>query len=155
MSATFPERLPRGFSMMSAIFLVVVLALLAAGMAKFTLVQHTTSTLDLQGTRALQAARAGVEWGLYRILDPDTTPSAVLPSCWAGSASITLAQDLAPYSTTVSCSAVSTTEDSNNITTYRIIATASLGTAGTQYYVERQLDTTVTRCATSTSPFTC
>lgn len=155
MSATFPDSTQRGFSMMSAIFLIVVLALLAAAMAKFTIMQHTSSTLDLQGVRAYLAARAGVEWGLYRILDPDTAPNATLPVCWSGSASVTLAQDLASFTTTVSCTATSTTEDTNNISSYRIVATASQGTSGASYYVERQVETTVTRCAATSAPFTC
>jgi MSHA biogenesis protein MshP len=141
--------------MMSAIFLIVVLALLGAAMAKFSVMQHTSSTLDFEGVRAYQAARAGIEWGLYRILDPDAAPSATLPACWSGNATITLAEDLAPFATTVSCSAFSTTEDTNNITTYRITATASQGTAGTQHYIERQVQTTVSRCGTATLPFTC
>ncbi len=141
--------------MMSAIFLIVVLALLGAAMAKFSIMQHTSSTLDFEGVRAYQAARAGIEWGLYRMLEPDTVPSATLPSCWAGSATITLAEDLAPFTTTASCNASATTEDTNNITTYRITATASQGTAGTQHYIERQVETTVSRCRAMASPFTC
>ena len=144
-----------GFSMISAIFLIVVLALLGTAMAKFSMMQHTTSTQDYQGVRVYQAAQAGIEWGLYRILDPDTTPSATLPSCWAGNATVTLAQDLASFTTTVACTVTSTTEDTQNISTYRLVATASLGTAGTQNYVERQVETTVTRCSTNISPFTC
>lgn len=158
MSATFlepPSRRHGGFSMMSAIFLIVVLALLAAGMAKFALMQHTSSTLDLQGVRAYQAARAGLEWGLYRILDPDSAASATLPTCWAGGASVTLAQDLAPFTTSVTCSATSTTEDAQNISVYRLVATAFQGTAGTPHYVERQLEINVSRCATASAPFTC
>ncbi|MFN0318436.1 MAG: agglutinin biogenesis protein MshP [Burkholderiales bacterium] len=155
MSRIFLERTQRGFSMMSAIFLIVVLALLGAAMAKFSIMQHTSSTLDFEGVRAYQAARAGIEWGLYRILDPDTAPSATLPSCWAGSANVTLGGDLSPFTTLVSCTSASTTEDTDNITVYRIVATASQGTAGTQNYIERQVESTVSRCATPAAPFTC
>lgn len=141
--------------MTSAIFIIVVLALLGAAMAKFAMMQHTTSTQDYQGVRAYHAARSGIEWGLYRILDPDSAPSASLPGCWAGNATVTLAQDLAAFNVIVSCSATVTTEDSQNISTYRLQATASIGSTGTQHYVERQIESTVTRCSTSTAPFTC
>jgi len=154
MSATSLNRVG-GFSIVSAIFLIVVIALLGAAMARFATMQHASSTLDLQGVRAYQAAQSGIEWGLYRILAPDTAPSATLPSCWSGSAAVALAQDLAGFSTTVSCSETSTTEDTQNIKTYRLTATASQGTVGAQNYVERQVEATVSRCGTTTSPFTC
>lgn len=141
--------------MVSAIFLIVVLALLGAAMAKFSIMQHASSTQDYQGVRLYLAAQSGLEWGLYRILEPDSTPGATLPSCWSGSATVTLAQDLAPFTTTVTCSATLTTEDSMSVATYKLSATASYGLAGAQTYVERQLETTVTRCATSSSPYTC
>lgn len=144
-----------GFSMISAIFLIVVLALLGAAMAKFAMMQHTSSTQDYQGVRAYLAAQSGLEWGLYRILDPDSPASAALPACWAGSAAVTLAQDLASFTTSVTCAATATTEDAMNITTYRLVATAASGTPGAQHYVERQVEATVTRCSTSTTPFTC
>lgn len=141
--------------MISAIFLIVVLALLGAAMAKFSMMQHVSAAQDYQGVRAYLAAQSGLEWATYRMLDPDSAPSATLPSCWSGSAIITLAQDLAPFSTTVTCSASTTTEDIKSIAIYRLTATASFGTAGTQNYVERQIETTVSRCATATSPYTC
>ena len=141
--------------MVSAIFLIVVLALLGAAMAKFSIMQHASSTQDYQGVRLYLAAQSGLEWGLYRILEPDSAASATLPSCWSGSATVTLAQDLAPFSTSVTCSATTTTEDDKSIATYLLVATAASGTAGTQHYVERQVQTTVTRCSTSTSPYTC
>ena len=58
----------RGFALVSAIFLLVVLAALGAYMMDFSSVQHSTSTQDVNGTRAYQAARAGMEWGVYQIL---------------------------------------------------------------------------------------
>ena len=50
----------RGFSIVTAIFLVVVLALLGAFIVSVTGLQQTSTQLDVQGVRAYQAARAGV-----------------------------------------------------------------------------------------------
>jgi MSHA biogenesis protein MshP len=55
-----------GFSLVSAIFLLVVLAALGVAMVTISTVQHQSSGLDVQGTRAYQAARAGIEWGVYQ-----------------------------------------------------------------------------------------
>ena len=60
----------RGFSLVTAIFLLVVLAGLAVAMVSIATVQHTESAMDVQGVRAEQAARAGLEWGLRQQLIP-------------------------------------------------------------------------------------
>jgi MSHA biogenesis protein MshP len=54
--------------MVSAIFLIVILAGLGVAMMNISTVQQTSSALDVQGARAYQAARAGIEWGLYQQL---------------------------------------------------------------------------------------
>jgi MSHA biogenesis protein MshP len=56
----------RGFSLVSAIFLLVVLAALGVAMVSVSSVQNQSSAMDVQGVRAYQAARAGIEWGLYQ-----------------------------------------------------------------------------------------
>ncbi len=63
----------RGFSLITAIFLIVVLAALGAYMVIFTGLQQTTLQADVLGVRAYYAARAGAEWAIYRALDPDNT----------------------------------------------------------------------------------
>ena len=56
----------RGVGLVTAIFLLVVIAGLAAAMVTVFTSQQSSSQLDQQGTRAYQAARAGIEWGLFR-----------------------------------------------------------------------------------------
>jgi MSHA biogenesis protein MshP len=57
----------RGFAIVSAIFILVVLAVLGAAMVTISTSQQIGSAQDLQSTRAYQAARAGIDWGLYQI----------------------------------------------------------------------------------------
>jgi MSHA biogenesis protein MshP len=57
-----------GVGLVTAIFLLVVLAALGVAMVSITTSQQASSALDLQGARAYQAARAGVEWGVYQQL---------------------------------------------------------------------------------------
>ena len=57
----------RGFALVSAIFLLVVLAALGAFIAVVSTTQQIGSALDLQGAKAYQAARAGIEWGSYQV----------------------------------------------------------------------------------------
>ena len=57
-----------GVGLVTAIFLLVVLAGLAVAMVSISSAQHAASALDVQGARAYQAARAGIEWGLFQNL---------------------------------------------------------------------------------------
>ncbi len=95
----------RGFAIVSAIFLLVVLGALGAFMVTLSTVQHTTSTQDMQGARAYQAARAGIEWGAYQVLTPEhANPVGVPYVCpVAATALNTLAGSLAGFSVTVLC----------------------------------------------------
>jgi MSHA biogenesis protein MshP len=144
----FPDG-QRGFSMITAIFLLVVLSALGAAVLLVSSMQHTSSAIDVQGARAYQAARAGIEWGMYQILDPGNAVSgpAALPSCFA-TTTLTLAGTLSGFSTTVSCSVAgaATTEANRNLQAYAIVALAKIGTAGSPNYVERQITATVSRC---------
>jgi MSHA biogenesis protein MshP len=151
------RRAQTGFSIVAAIFIVVVLAALAAALVTVATLQHSGTGLDVQGVRAYEAARAGVEWGMYRVLDPDAAPSASLPSCWAGGASVTPGGSLAGFSVTATCTQTTTTELGRDIGVYAIVATASFGTANQANYVARVVTATVSRCKDPASPsdFTC
>lgn len=58
----------RGFGIVAAIFILVILAGLAVAITVVSTTQHLGSALDIQGARAYQAARTGIEWGLYKAL---------------------------------------------------------------------------------------
>lgn len=78
-----PQLVMHGFGLISAIFLLVVLAALGAAIVRIASVQHQSSALDVQGARAYQAARAGLEWALYQTLVTGaycTGPAAVTTS---------------------------------------------------------------------------
>lgn len=55
-----------GFTLVQAIFILVILALLGVAMMRLIGVQSSTSVFALQGARAYQAARSGLEWGAAR-----------------------------------------------------------------------------------------
>ena len=56
----------RGFGLVAALFLILVIAGVIAAMARLSVTQHSTSSLAIQQARAYQAAQAGLEWGIYR-----------------------------------------------------------------------------------------
>lgn len=151
----------RGFSIITGVFLMVVLALLGAYMLSVTGIQQSSSQLDIQGARAYQAARTGVEWGAWQVLDPNNaigTPA--LPTCPASPTNLSaLAGSLSPFTVTVTCTATSTTEANRNVGAYLIVATAcnqpSAGScpnaAPSAGYLERQMQATLSKCKDPTA----
>ncbi|RJX31596.1 MAG: hypothetical protein C4516_06500 [Oxalobacter sp.] len=145
----------RAFALPTAIFLLVVLAALGAFMLVISSVQHTTSAQDVQGTRAYQAARAGVEWGVYQIMKPEndnynktagfTAPYACA-GAMAGSPLAALGNTLTGFSVAVSCTNGVDTEGGDTIRIYRITSTATFGNVGTASRVDRQITVTVGTC---------
>jgi MSHA biogenesis protein MshP len=114
----------RGVSLITAVFLVVVLAGLVAAVMRVSMVQQSTASMDMLGVQAYQAARAGLEWGMYQRL-------RVLPAtnvgCFTSPQHFAMPSDgaLRNFTVTVSCS-VKTGGNTVGDTTNRwtIVATA-------------------------------
>lgn len=108
-----------GFAIVSAIFLLVILSLMAAFIVQISTHQQVGHVADLRGVRAYQAARAGIEWGLHNHLRNS--------ACLASS-SFALGGNLAEFTVTVACSpaGVAMTNDENGtpLVVRRIVATA-------------------------------
>lgn len=147
----------RGFSIVTAVFLVVILALLGVFIVSITGLQQSSQALDVQGVRAYQAARTGIEWGAYRVLDPNNALAAALPACPASPTHLTgLAGSLSAFTVTVTCSSTDTTEGNRNIRVFQLVATgcnapgaappaSCPGTTATGY-VERRVQATLAKC---------
>ncbi|MDR2839299.1 MAG: hypothetical protein LBV49_12145 [Azonexus sp.] len=60
----------RGISLVTAIFLLVILALLSAAIARFYSTQNRGLSMDALAVKADQAALAGIEWARFLIYDP-------------------------------------------------------------------------------------
>lgn len=129
--------------MVSAIFLLVVLAALGAFMVTFSNTQQLTSAQDVQGSRAYWAARAGLEWAAASI-DPTNAARMVCHSTTITMNGFTVNVD------EQGCSAgVPPSYDEAGITKYyhRVISTASAGgTVGSLGYIERSVSATMEFC---------
>ena len=73
----------RGVSVIAAIFLLLLMAVLAAVIANLVSTSHINLAADIGGTRAYQAARAGAEWGIFQ-LDPNAQSAGcrIRPCRW-------------------------------------------------------------------------
>jgi MSHA biogenesis protein MshP len=68
MSRRPPIRPARGVSLITAVFLIVLLAGLAAALVRVFGAQQSASAMDMLGSQAYQAARSGLEWGMFQQL---------------------------------------------------------------------------------------
>lgn len=131
----------QGFLLPAAIFILVILAALGAYALNITSVQQNTSLQDTQGTRAYQAARTGVEWAAYQVLNPGGT---ALANCPTSPSTLTVDS----FSVSISCTRSNYNEQGadHTIAMYDITSTATFGTVGTLNYVERQIQLTLSKC---------
>lgn len=67
-----------GFTIVQAVFVLVVLGMLGAYMVTMSTVQQATSTQALMQARAYQAARAGLEWGIVKAPEGESGDSFVV-----------------------------------------------------------------------------
>ncbi|MGQ0579823.1 MAG: hypothetical protein ACT4PQ_13065, partial [Betaproteobacteria bacterium] len=89
-----------GFSLISAIFLLVVVTLLGAYVVTLSTSQHASEALDVEGARAYQAARAGINWGTWELLQAPA--SAYRTACDAATYAAPTSQALAGMAGTLS-----------------------------------------------------
>lgn len=60
-------RSQRGSAILIALFVIVIMALLAAAMGRFLVDSGEKHTVEVRGVRALMAAQSGLEVALYRL----------------------------------------------------------------------------------------
>ncbi len=131
-----------GFSLVSAIFLLVVLAALGAGMVTFSTAQNRNLALDIQGSRAYQAAQAGVEWAAYNIA---ANPGVGGATNFNPGTATALGGNLSDFTVAVAYAASGVPADTSEgpdvvggvVWSYNITSTATLGLPGTAEYIER------------------
>ena len=63
------RRQQKGFGYIAAIVILVILSMLGISAMRLMNTQQSGMVQDVLSSRALQAARAGTEWGLYRALN--------------------------------------------------------------------------------------
>lgn len=124
----------RGFALLSALFILVVLAGLGIVAVKLAGVQHHSVSLSLQAARAFQAAQSGIEYGAYRALTTGTCAPAAFAYSEGG---------LNGFNLNLTCTATIHTEGAGTTTVYALQAFAWFGTYGTPDYVSRRILATV------------
>lgn len=148
--APCPERSRReGFALVTAIFLLVVLAALGAFIANISATSSITTAQDLRGSRAYHAAQSGLEWGLFQVLEASLVP--IFPSVPDCPPPVNTTLTIEGYAVTVACLSPPPSYTQNNgaqlVIMYELTSTASAGgVAGGLDFVEREVRATVSKC---------
>lgn len=126
--------LQRGFSLVSALFLLVVLAGLGAYAVRLNTLQQQTVTAALRGAQAFEAARTGAAWGASQ---------ALAGSC--GGSTLNLTEGAAAgFRVSVQCTQTTHVEGFATVRVFVLTVRAEAGTYGGPDYVSRRLQTKVT-----------
>lgn len=125
---------PYGFALISAIFLLVVIAGLGLFAVTISTSQQQDSAMDFLGSRAYQAAKAGIEWSVYQITKGGATCATLTQP------TLPVGTQLSAFSVSVACTSTSHTEGTRTFSVYQLTSVATTGgTVGSAGYVERQL----------------
>jgi MSHA biogenesis protein MshP len=129
------ERRQGGFSLVSAVFLLVVLAALGAYAVRLATLQQQTVTAGLRAAQAFEAAKTGVAWGAYRALSSGV----------CGSSTLNLTEGAAAgFRVSVQCTQRTHTEGTATVDVFVFDVRAEAGVYGGPDYVSRRLQTKVT-----------
>jgi MSHA biogenesis protein MshP len=137
----------RGFSLVAAIFLLVIMSALGAFMLSISTMQQTTSTQDLQGSKAYQAAKAGIEWGAYQ-----TLTSATLYTCIGSKVLPALGGALKDFTVTVNCTSSDFIEAGNTVRVYQFTSTAVFGAFPSPNFISRSMSASINVCRIGMAP---
>lgn len=122
----------RGFSIVAAIFILVVLAGLGGFIVSTSGTQQLSLALDVQNSRVQQAARAGIEWGVYQVVKVPAAAGNFTAACEAATfaapsaaTALTTLPGLDAFRIEVTCgSAVQSEGAPPAYRVYQIVATA-------------------------------
>ena len=126
-----------GFTIVQAIFIVVVLGLLGAYMVSISTISQATSTQVVLQARAYQAARAGLEWGIVSSL---ATWDGISQELWIEGFKVIVTRDVDSFPGVDDSTYV---EGGASYVVYPIKSTASFANISSPDYVSRTLEVTI------------
>lgn len=117
-----------GVSLVAALFMVVVLGGLGVFLAVISSTQHTTTVHAYNAAKAYQAARSGIEWGIYRAVNNQNCNGSL---------------SLNEFTITITCQSRNVTEGEQAYQTVEIKSVAQTGSIGQANRAVRQIETVI------------
>lgn len=127
----------KGINLISVIFILVIIASIAAFMFTISNVQRQTSSFSILSSRALFAAESGMQWAIHSALS--TGDCSAFPDTFnlSGGAAV-------GYTVSTTCAFSLHTENPDTFRVYSLSALAEVGTVGNPTYISRTLRATIT-----------
>ncbi|NNJ92714.1 MAG: pilus assembly protein MshP [Gammaproteobacteria bacterium] len=120
-----------GFSLVTTLFILVVLAILGSYMALMGISQNQTTALSVQGVRAWYSAVSGFEWAADRISTTSVCPT------------VPTVMSIQGFTVTLTgCTTYNITEGASSYNLYDISVLSERGSFGEADYVSRTLRAT-------------
>lgn len=136
----------QGFSLVTALFVLVIMGGMVSFLVSIGGTQHKTITYAMQGARAYQAAKTGIEWSLYQVFRNGAGSSCPLAPGTAilGTPDVS-GTGMNGFTVTVSCNRTTHREGAAaSYNVYVINALAEYGTLNTSDHVSRAIQITLT-----------
>lgn len=125
----------KGITLIGAIFVLVIVSLLGIYLVKITGAQRQMVLMNLQSARAYQAANAGIEWGIARLINSNSCTNTT-----------NLDSKLNGFNVSVSCTLLQAggyDEAGETINVYQITSSSVFGNYTDTNYTSRELETIV------------
>ncbi len=122
----------RGFILVTVLFLIAVIAIIAVSMSTTSSVQNFTTVYSLQQARAFFAAKSGLDYGIDRAVTANVCTNA------------TISLPGVNFNVVVNCASEPGINEAGNISTvFNLSATASTGSLGDPGFVTRTVRSSV------------
>lgn len=140
---TSADHRQRGFSLVAAIFLIVVLGFLGLMMVTVSQMERETATAAVQGARAYHAARTGLEWGIFEAINNIAATCAAEPALPITTNFNLAVAGLNGFGVSVACGyTVHRERGPPDRNVFTITSTATFGNFGSPDFVSRTLTVT-------------
>ncbi len=121
----------QGITLIGAIFILIIVSLLARYLVNISGIQQQTAILQLQSARAEQAANAGLEWTIAKILAQHACPTA-FPTHFP---------DLTGFTVNITCTHLGQANENGRLVhVYQLVSSAHYGHISEADYISRQLE---------------
>ncbi len=130
-----------GFSLVAAIFILVILGMMGSYMVSTSVMQYQTTDYAVQGARAYKAAQSGLQWAIYQVINGTGNFTCGNEGAERTRNLVFAANGLNGFGVDVTCNWVSYTAD--NICMYRFTTEARFGGFGQPDFVSRRLEAVV------------
>ncbi len=134
----------RGFSIVAAIFVLVVLGMLGAYMVDISGVAHTTAAYAAQGARAYRAAASGAQWARRRAFTHTGATCGANPSTPEQHFFNFTGGGLNGFSVEIECSYTRHQEQGDCFNVFLIFSISQYGSYGNRDFASRRVRLTAT-----------